>query len=98
MRVITNNTLLRYLVFLGYETILRDLFTHLIVPPAVVNGITTCQNTHPCSDLDGVSTPLAGDTTPRPALAHLAATTFYMDDVLVQNLLARDAARRHQDP
>jgi predicted nucleic acid-binding protein len=32
------------------------------------------------------------------ALAHLAATTFYMDDALVQDLLARDAARRRQDP
>jgi predicted nucleic acid-binding protein len=39
MRVITNNTPLRYLVFLGYEMILRDLFTHLIVPPAVVNEL-----------------------------------------------------------
>ena len=32
------------------------------------------------------------------ALAHLAATTFYMDDALVQDLLARDAVRRHQAP
>ena len=39
MRVITNNTPLRYLVFLGYETILRDLFAHLIVPPAVFNEL-----------------------------------------------------------
>lgn len=39
MRIITNNTPLRYLVFLGYETILPDLFTHLIVPPAVVKGL-----------------------------------------------------------
>jgi hypothetical protein len=30
---------MRYLVFLGYETILRNLFTHLIVPPAVVNEL-----------------------------------------------------------
>ena len=37
MLVITNNTPLRYLVFLAYETILRDLFTSLIVPQAVVN-------------------------------------------------------------
>jgi len=28
------------------------------------------------------------------ALVHLAATTFYMDDALVQDLLAHDAARR----
>jgi|SRR2546425_6959448 predicted nucleic acid-binding protein len=33
------STPLRYLVFLGYETILRDLFTHLLVPPAVVNEL-----------------------------------------------------------
>ena len=39
MRVVTNNTPLRYLVFLGYETILRDLFMHLLVPPAVVNEL-----------------------------------------------------------
>jgi len=29
-------------------------------------------------------------------LAHLAATTFYMDEALVQDLLARDATRRRQ--
>ena len=39
MLVITNNTPLRYLVFLAYETILRDLFTSLIVPQAVVNEL-----------------------------------------------------------
>src|SRR6266487_1237421 len=33
------STPLRYLVFLGYETILRDLFTHLLVPPAVVQEL-----------------------------------------------------------
>jgi hypothetical protein len=32
------------------------------------------------------------------SLVNLTATTFYMDDVLVQDLLARDAARRRQDP
>ena len=32
------------------------------------------------------------------ALAHRAATTFYMDDALVQDLLTRDAAHRHQAP
>jgi hypothetical protein len=34
----------------------------------------------------------------RTALAHLAATIFYMDKALVQDPLARDAARRRQDP
>jgi predicted nucleic acid-binding protein len=32
------------------------------------------------------------------ALARLATTTFYMDDALVQDLLARDAARRRHSP
>jgi len=32
------------------------------------------------------------------ALAQLAATTFYMDDALVQDLLARHAAHRRQAP
>jgi hypothetical protein len=39
MRAITNDTPLWYLVFLGYETSLRDLFTHLTVPPAVVTEL-----------------------------------------------------------
>ena len=39
MHVITNNTPLRYLVFLAYENILRELFTHLLVPPAVVQEL-----------------------------------------------------------
>jgi predicted nucleic acid-binding protein len=32
------------------------------------------------------------------ALANLTATTFYMDDALVQDLLTRNAARRRQAP
>jgi predicted nucleic acid-binding protein len=32
------------------------------------------------------------------ALAHLAAIIFYMDDALVQDLLARHAAHRRQAP
>jgi predicted nucleic acid-binding protein len=32
------------------------------------------------------------------ALAHLATTTFYMDAAMVQDLLARDAARKRQGP
>lgn len=40
MQVMTNNTPLRYyLVFLQYETILRELFTHLLVPQAVVEEL-----------------------------------------------------------
>jgi len=164
MRVITNNTPLRYLVFLGYETILRDLFTHLLVPPAVVNELQhaktparvrtwmaslppwleirrpvlspdavlmhmgageretllLAQELH--ADLVLIDERDAHEEATRcgfatfgtlrilemaaergllalpTALAHLATTTFYMDDALVQDLLARDAARRRQDP
>jgi predicted nucleic acid-binding protein len=34
----------------------------------------------------------------RTALENLAATTFYMDEALVRDLLARDAARKRQGP
>ena len=37
--VISNNTPLRYLVFLGYERILPALFTRLIIPRAVVDEL-----------------------------------------------------------
>jgi predicted nucleic acid-binding protein len=163
IRVITNNTPLRYLVFLGYETILRDLFTHLLVPQAVVNELqrpktparvrTWMASPPPWLEIrQPVRTPdpvllqfgagerdtlllaeeLQADLvllderdahaeairrgfatfgTLRllemaaqrhlldlpTALTALAATTFYMDDALVQDLLARDAARKRQD-
>jgi len=164
MRVITNNTPLRYLVFLGYETILRDLFTHLFVPPAVVNELQHAKTParvrlwmaspppwleirHPILSPDAVLVHLGAgeretlllaqelhadlvliderdahaEATRRgfatfgtlrilelaaqrglldlpTALARLTTTTFYMDDTLVQDLLARDATRRRQGP
>ena len=162
MRVITNNTPLRYLVFLGYETILRDLFTSLLVPPAVVHELqhpktparvrTWIASPPPWLEIrapilspDAVLRQLGAgeretlllaqelhadlvliderdahaeatrrgfatfgtlrilelaaqrDLLALPiALAHLATTTFYMDEALVQDLLARDAARQRQ--
>ena len=39
MLVVTDNTPLRYLVFLAYENILPVLFTRLIVPQAVVHEL-----------------------------------------------------------
>ena len=159
-----NNTPLRYLVFLGYETILRDLFTHLIVPPAVINELQHAKTParvrawmaspppwleirRPILSPDAILMHLgageretlllaqelladivliderdAHDEATRRgfatfgtlrilemaaqrglldlpmALTHLAATTFYMDDTLVQDLLTRDEARRRQGP
>jgi predicted nucleic acid-binding protein len=164
MRVVTNSTPLRYLVFLGYETILRDLFTHLLVPPAVLNELQHAKT--PARVRTWMASPPPWLEIRRPvlrpdvalghlgageretlllaqelpadlvliderdahteatrrgfatfgtlrilelaaerglldlptALAHLAATTFYMDAALVQDLLARDAARKGQGP
>ncbi len=162
MQVITNNTPLRYLVFLQYETILRELFTHLLVPQAVVEElqqpktparvrtwmaappawVEICQ---PVSQPDAVLQRLGAgeratlllaqelqadlvllddreahaEATRRglttigtlrilemaaqrhfldlpTALTALAATTFYLDALLVRDLLARDAARKRQ--
>lgn len=162
MLVITNNTPLRYLVFLGYETILRELFTHVLVPPAVVQELQHAKTparvrtwmaappvwmeirqpvSHPDTALQALG---AGErevlllaqelhadlvllddrdayaaATRRgiatfgtlrilemaaqrhlldlpTALAALAATTFYIDETLMQDLLARDAARKRQ--
>jgi predicted nucleic acid-binding protein len=159
-----NFSVQQYLGFLGYEMILRDLFTHLIVPPAVVNELQHAKTParvrtwmaspppwlevrHPVLSPDTVLMHLgageretlllaqelhadlvliderdAHDEATRrgfatfgtlrilelatqrdlldlpTALAKLTATTFYMDDGLVQDLLTRDAARRRQGP
>ena len=162
MQVITNNTPLRYLVFLEYEPVLPALFTHLLVPQAVVTELQQARTparvrtwiTAPPAWLDvrqPVNQPDAAlqrlgagerDTlllaqelqadlvllddreahaeaarrgmvtfgTLRilelaaqrhlldlpTALHALAATTFYMDELLLRDLLARDAARKRQ--
>ena len=162
MLVITNNTPLRYLVFLAYETILRDLFTSLIVPQAVVHELQhpktpahvrawmaspppwieirqpslqpdaallqlgtgeretllLAQELH--ADLVLIDETDAHNEAERrgfatfgtlhilemaaqqglldlpTALAQLATTTSYMDELLMQDILARDVARRRQ--
>lgn len=162
MQVITNNTPLRYLIFLGYETILQALFTHLLVPQAVAHELQQPKTPvrvrtwmasppawvevrHPVSRPDAALLRLGAgeretlllaqelqadlvllddreahaEATRRSltafgtlrilemaaqrhlldlptALTALAATTFYLDDVLVRDLLARDAARKRQ--
>lgn len=162
MQVITNNTPLRYLIFLGYETTLQTLFTRLLVPQAVVRELQ--QPKTPARVRDWMAAPPAWLEVRQPvsrpdaalqrlgageretlllaqelqadvvllddreahaeaarrgiatfgtlrilemaaqrhlldlptALTALAATTFYVDEALVRDLLARDAARKRQ--
>lgn len=162
MLVVTNNTPLRYLIFLAYETILRELFTHLLVPPAVVQELQHAKTParvrtwmaappawlevrQPLGPPDAALQALGAgerealllaqelqvdlvllddrdahaEATRRgiasigtlrilemaaqrhlldlpTALTALAATTFYVDETLMQDLLARDAARKRQ--
>lgn len=162
MPVVTNNTPLRYLIFLEYETILQELFTHLLVPPAVVQELQHAKT--PARVRTWMATPPAWLEIRQPvrppdaalqalgagerealllaqelqanlvllddrdahaeatrrgmgsigtlrilemaaqrhlldlptALTALAATTFYVDDTLMHDLLTRDAARKRQ--
>lgn len=160
MQVITNNTPLRYVVDLAYETILQKLFAHLLVPSAVVQELQQAKTParvrawmaappawieirQPVSRPDAALQRLGAgeretlllaqelqadlvllddrdahaEATRRgiatfgtlrllemaaerhlldlaTALTALGATTFYLDDTLVRDLLARDAARQ----